>query len=158
MPVNYLDVAFLAILGLFLLRGLFRGLVEEVAGLVGVIGGVYLANKHNTEMAPYIHKVVADNAWVGILSYVLIFLAVLILVALVARMLRSILAVTFASWLDHVAGGLAGGAKGLLICSVLLALLMHFLPDAQFVKESRVIPYLSEITTLVRGYLPKQIL
>lgn len=157
MTANYLDIAFLAVLGLFTLRGLFRGLVEEIAGLVGVIGGFWLANKHHGAAAEYVRKVVVDPAWVSILSYVLVFLGVLLVVSLVARVLRRLLELSFAGWLDHLAGGVAGIAKGVLICSILLALLLQFLPEATFVRESRVIPHLSQVTSIIKEYLPQQI-
>ncbi len=48
-------------------------------------------------------------------------------------------------------------AKGVIICSILLAVLMHFLPDASFVRDSRVIPHLAKVTSFIKGYLPQQI-
>ena len=157
MTPNYLDIAFLAVLGLFTLRGLFRGLVEEVAGLVGVIGGFWLANRHHADAAAYVGRVVEDPAWVGVLSYVVVFLGVLLVVSIVARIIRKLLVLSFAGWLDHLAGGAVGVAKGAIICSILLAVLMHFLPDASFVRDSRVIPHLAKVTSFIKGYLPQQI-
>ena len=43
MPFNYVDVALLAVVGIFSLRGLLRGFVGEVAGLVGLLVGLVLA-------------------------------------------------------------------------------------------------------------------
>ena len=40
---------------------------------------------------------------------------------------------------------------------ILLAVLLHFLPDAAFVRDSRVIPYLSMITGYVKTFLPQQL-
>ncbi|MBZ2171252.1 MAG: CvpA family protein [Desulfovibrio sp.] len=157
MNFNMLDAAFLIIVGLFVLRGLFRGFVEEVAGLVGVIGGFILANRHHGDAAPHVAKVVGDPGWVNVIAYVGVFLGVLLVVAIVARIIRKLLVITFAGWLDHMAGGVMGAAKGLLICSILLAVLLHFLPDAAFVRDSRVIPYLSMITGYVKTFLPQQL-
>lgn len=157
MTASYLDIAFLAVLGLFSLRGLFRGLVEEVAGLVGVIGGFWLANKYHDALIPFLQSFLSDPAWINILSYVLVFLGVLLGVSIIARCIQHLLKISFVSWLDHLTGAVMGLAKGLLICSIVLALLQQFVPNASFVQESLVVPYLSQVIAWVREYLPQHL-
>ena len=41
--LNILDVVLLSVIALFTLRGALRGFLDEVAGLVGILGGVWLA-------------------------------------------------------------------------------------------------------------------
>lgn len=157
MNLNMLDAVFLLVAGLFVLRGLFRGFVEEATGLVGVIGGFILANRHHGDAAPHVAKVVDDPGWANVLAYAGVFLGVLVAVAVLARILRKLLVITFAGWLDHLAGGIMGAAKGLLICSILLAALLHFVPDAVFMRGSRVVPYLSLVTGYVNTFLPQEL-
>ena len=44
--LNILDVVLLSVIALFTLRGALRGFLDEVAGLVGILGGVWLAGRY----------------------------------------------------------------------------------------------------------------
>ena len=44
--LNILDVVLLSVIALFTLRGALRGFHDEVAGLVGILGGVWLAGRY----------------------------------------------------------------------------------------------------------------
>lgn len=157
MVLNYFDVAILCILVMFSVRGLLRGFVGEAAGLVAVIGGVWYAHRTYMQVAAYL-TFISEPTWRNIAAYVLVFLAVLLVVGLVARLLRKILSYSFVSWADKLAGFLLGLLKGLLICAVLLLLLERFLGDAAFLRESRVLPYLKAVMEQIRAYLPDDFL
>ena len=157
MALNYFDVAVVCILGLFSLRGLLRGFVGEVAGLVGIIGGLWFAHRTYPQVAGYL-TFVTDPTWRNVAAYVLVFLGVLVAVGLVARVLRKILAFSFVSWVDKVAGFLLGLVKGLVICSLLLLLAQRFVSDAAFMRESRVLPYLNAVMQQVQAHMPAGLL
>lgn len=157
MTLNYFDVAMISILSLFSLRGLLRGFVGEVAGLMGIVGGIWIAHRSYQWVAGYL-DFIPDLTWRNLAAYALAFLAVLLAVGLLARLLRQILAFSFVAWVDKVAGFLMGLLKGLVICSVLLLLLERFLGDAAFMRDSLVLPYLQAIMQQVRAHLPADIL
>ncbi len=50
--LNILDVVLLSVIALFTLRGALRGFLDEVAGLVGILGGVWLAGRYYGELGP----------------------------------------------------------------------------------------------------------
>ncbi len=156
MTADYLDVAFLVVLGFFAVRGLFRGLVEEIAGIVGVVGAFWVANQYSTEIAPFMSSFITDESWLGVACYVLVFLGVLIAVSLAARLIKRILDVSFVGWLDHAGGAAVGFIKGLFVCCIVLAVLQEFLSSATFVTESRVAPYLSQAADAIQTFLPEQ--
>lgn len=157
MPLNYFDIAVLCILSMFTLRGLIRGLVAEIAGVVAIVGGLWYARRSFATLADYL-TFIPDPTWRQIVAYVLIFLAVMIAVGIVARILRKVLEFSFVMWVDKVAGALTGAFKGLVICSALLILVQAFLPDAVFIRDSKVIPYLKAIMEQVKNYLPPDII
>lgn len=88
----------------------------------------------------------------------LIFLAVLIAVALVARILQKILSFSFVAWADKLAGGAVGLAKGTLLCALALLLLQKFFAQAAFMQHSRTLPYFNALIAQVRGWLPPDLL
>jgi len=154
--LNSLDIIFVVIVGFFLIRGLFRGLVTELGAIIGVVGGFLLANRYYTEAMPYVNKVITDESWVGIVSYAGVFLGVILLTSLLAAVIHTIIGSTPAAWLDHLAGLLLGGLKGVLICCVLLACITYFLPNAEFVTNSKSVPYLQQATSYLQQYIPER--
>lgn len=155
MTADYLDLAFLIVLGFFAVRGLFRGLVEEVAGVFGVVGAFWVANQYSGEVAPFLSSFITDEGWLSIASYAFVFIGILLLVSIGARLLKRILEISFVSSLDHIGGACVGLIKGLFVCCVLLAVLQEFLSTATFVTESRVAPYLSQAAETIQAYLPE---
>lgn len=157
MPLNYFDIAVICILSMFTLRGLIRGFVAEIAGVVAIVGGLWYARRSFTTLAEYL-TFIPDPTWRQIVAYVLIFLAVMLVVGIVARILRKVLEFSFVLWVDKLAGSLTGAFKGLVICSALLILVQAFLPDAAFIRDSKVIPYLQAVMEQVKNYLPPDII
>lgn len=157
MPINYFDIAVLCIVSMFTLRGLLRGFVAEIAGVVAIVGGLWYARRSFTQVAEYL-TFIPDIAWRQIIAYVLVFLAVMIVVGIIARLLRKVLEFSFVSWMDKLAGAATGAFKGLIICSALLILVQAFLPDAAFVRDAKVIPWLTAIMEQVKSYLPPDII
>ena len=48
--LNILDVVLLSVIALFTLRGALPGFLDEVAGLVGILGVVWLAGRYYGEL------------------------------------------------------------------------------------------------------------
>ena len=157
MGQDVFDLLVVLTLVVFAGRGFFQGFVAEVAGLVALLGGFWAAHHYHALLAPRL-TAIADPSWRGIAAYVLIFLAVLIAVALVARILQKILSFSFVAWADKLAGGAVGLAKGTLLCALALLLLQKFFAQAAFMQHSRTLPYFNALIAQVRGWLPPDLL
>ncbi len=129
-------------------------MIQEVAGLVGLFLGLFLAGRFYPQLAPQFAGVIDSPKWASGLSYGLIFVAVLIVVALCAMVLRRFLVFTFTAWLDNLLGGIVGAAKGLFVCSIGLALMQRFAPDSPFLKNSLLLPYVDSFAAVARSLLP----
>ena len=132
--LNILDVVLLSVIALFTLRGALRGFLDEVAGLVGILGGVWLAGRY----------------------YVLILCMVMFVISMISRALHSFLKMAYADWINHLAGAAVGGLKGFLICAVMVTLLTYFINDADFIKKSRMIQPIKETIVVFKQFLPEQ--
>lgn len=138
--------------------GVFSGFCGRSGGSGGAFGRDFWAAHHyHALLAPRL-TAIADPSWRGIAAYVLIFLAVLIAVALVARILQKILSFSFVAWADKLAGGAVGLAKGTLLCALALLLLQKFFAQAAFMQHSRTLPYFNALIAQVRGWLPPDLL
>lgn len=155
--LNYFDVVLLAVLAVFAVRGALRGFLDEVAGLVGLLVGVYAAGLFYQPLGASMASAFRDSSWAFVLAYVVILVAAMLAVALVARALHQVLKVAYADWINHLAGGVAGLLKGGLACMVMVALLDFFLADAAFIRSSRVAPVVREVTVYVRAAVPDDI-
>lgn len=62
MPLNYVDIALLAVAGIFSLRGLLRGFVGEVAGLVGLLVGLVLARMFAPQCSEFMEPMLGRGA------------------------------------------------------------------------------------------------
>lgn len=157
MGINYFDVVLLALMGVFVVRGASRGFLDEVAGLVGLGVGVYAAGIGYVPLGQRLAPTFKDGNWAYVLAYVLILLVSMMLVALVARALHKVLKMSYADWINHLAGAAAGLLKGLLACIILVALLDFFLREADFVRTSRVAPVVREFTVSLKGAVPEHL-
>jgi membrane protein required for colicin V production len=154
--MNILDVIFLLLAVFFLLRGLYRGLILEVSAFIGAGAGFFLANAYHRALTPYVSKAISNTGWAGTISYLLIFIAVIILFSLLASAAKKYLTLSFTKTLDRLTGSAVGLAKGLLICCVLLMVLSRYFPDARFLSQSRFAPYLEGPSEFLGDFLPNK--
>lgn len=153
--MNIVDVIIAGCLTLFAVRGWMRGLLEEVAVIVGVLGGFYLANNHSQAVLPYVRPYFSDPGWSRIAAYAVVFLAVIVLVSVLAAVLRKVLQLIFLGILDRIGGAAAGLAKGALICAIMLTILVEFLPNRDFVRTSAAVEYSKVYLDKLKTYIPR---
>jgi membrane protein required for colicin V production len=144
----------LVILVLFLLRGVMNGFLSECSGLLGLIGGLWYANSAYQDVAPYLVNIVRHPLWRDLAAYGLVFVGVLLAVTLLAYGIARIFSLMMLSTLDKGLGAALGLVRGLVVCSVSLVILRHFLPDAAFFKHSLVTPWMGPFLHFAGQYLP----
>ena len=71
--MNLFDVIILVIFGYCLIRGLFRGLIKELASIVGVLSGFYAAYTYYQEVARLMSEWISNEAYLNIVSFLIIF-------------------------------------------------------------------------------------
>ena len=116
--LGWVDLALLAVFGLSVLIGLWRGFVFEIVSLLGWVVAFIIANTLGPLLARFIPFGDAGSPvrlWV---AYVLVFVLVLLTCTLLARMLRALVSATPLSFVDRLLGGLFGVARGALILVV----------------------------------------
>lgn len=153
---DVLDLVIVLVLVGFAIRGLLSGLINEVAGLLAIVGGFLVAHAFHPVLAPHL-LFIGDPAWRSIAAYVILFVGVMLVVAIVARIVRKLVALAFALWVDRLAGGIFGLAKGVLLLSLVMLALRRFFYDAAFIQQSRALPYLDAMMSLLRSWLPPDV-
>jgi len=146
--MNLFDMVIIVILCFCLIRGIFRGLIKELASIVGVLAGFYAAYTYYMKIViPLIPRLISDPGYLNIVSFMIIFCLVFILVSILGLIIKYILNIAFLGWLDRICGLGFGFIKGVLIVSILVIVLTAFLPmGSPIIKNSLLCPHVTKIS------------
>jgi membrane protein required for colicin V production len=125
-----IDWAMLAALLLSVGIGLVRGLLLEVAMLVGWVVAYFAAHWLAADLAPHVPVGSPGSGLNRGAAFALVFVAALIVWALLARLVRMVVHATPLSVVDRIGGGAFGVLRGALLL-VAVATLVAFTPAAQ---------------------------
>ena len=115
-----LDIICIVVVILGILRGYQRGLIIGVFSLLSVIIGLAAALKLSTVVAAYIGKSVkVSDEWLPLISFALVFLAVVLLIRLGAKAIEKAFEVALLGWANRLGGIIFFVAIYLLVLSVL---------------------------------------
>jgi len=122
MDINLLDIVVLALVVLLGLKGLIRGLIKEVFGLVSVVGGVFFASRFADAFGTYIHSgfFPIENAGVrSLVGFVILFALIWAAVQLAGTILAKMMKVSGLGFVDKLGGMAVGSAKIFLVFSII---------------------------------------
>jgi membrane protein required for colicin V production len=153
--MNLLDLGILVLLGLITLRGYYRGLFQELAVLVGLVGGVVVAAHTYLRLAVLLQRWINDPVHARWIAFALVLVVVYWLTRLLAHFLQRLLYHLYLDFFDRLLGGTFALAKGALLLGFGLMFLGVFLPrDARLLKESRTAPVLVQFSRQSLELLP----
>ena len=154
--MNPFDILMITILAYGLIRGIFRGLVRELASIVGVLGGFYAAYTYYPHAARLISPWITNTAYLNILSYMAIFSIVVIVVGILAVVIKYLLNIAYLGWVDRVCGALFGVLKGGLVICVFFIVLTAFLPKGSpFIKDATLAPHVATVSEVMAKVISK---
>ena len=153
--MNLLDLGIIVLLGLITLRGYYRGLFQEVAVLVGVVGGVLVAAHTYLRLAGLLQPWITDPQHARWVAYAVVFVAVYWLTRLVAHFIQRLLYHLYLDFFDRLLGGAFALVKGALLVGFGLMLLGVVLPrNSHLMKGSVAAPHLLALAHQSLGLLP----
>lgn len=152
--MNFLDILFIIIIGIFTTRGFFRGIVREAISLVAIVLAFTLASRYHGVLAPHLGVYISNEATIRGISYVLVFLGVLIVCWLIAKLLRQMLEIALLGWADRLAGLAFGLLEGTIVVLMTLLVLGSFFKNADFMKESIIAPKARPMLGYALKYAP----
>jgi len=145
--MNALDIVIVVITGFCLIRGIFRGLTKELSSIVGVLGGFYGAYTYYPFVARLLGRWISDAVYLNIVSFFIIFCAVLGIISIAAIIIQYLLNIAFLGWVDRICGAGFGFLKAVLIASVMVVALTAFLPrGAGVLKQSVLAPHVMHVS------------
>ena len=153
--MNLLDLGIIVLLGLITLRGYYRGLFQELAVLVGVVGGVVVAAHTYLRLASLLQPWITDPQHARWVAFAAVFVAVYWLTRLAAHFIQRLLYHLYLDFFDRLLGGVFALAKGALLVGFGLMLLGVVMPrNSQLLKGSVAAPHLISLAHQSLGLLP----
>ncbi|MBR5092831.1 MAG: CvpA family protein [Bacteroidales bacterium] len=121
--MQLIDILLAIPLLFFIYKGWKKGLVREVATLVGLLAGIWACVHLSQQVAVWLNL---DSENAILIAFIVTFVAVLVLTYLLGRCVEGLLKAAKLSLLNRLAGALLGTVKALCILAVLLNYVVMF--------------------------------
>lgn len=158
--INWFDVLLVLLIVVSAVAGLRTGFARVVIGLVATVAG-FLAGFwcYQILAAQLISWTRMSERTANISGFLIVFVGVLIVGALLAALLARFFRWIGLSWFDHLLGGVAGFVRGVLVIAVLADIIVAFAPSPlpAFLGNSRVLPYASELGIAIAQLAPREL-
>ena len=137
------------------LKGLFRGLIKEVFGIIGIIGAIFVASRISKEtgdlLAPVL--VLQNEATIKLIGFITALLAVWLVVYTAGVIVSKIFSASGLGVVDRIFGFIFGASKVFLIFSVIAYALYQVqsfrkVMDEKF-NNSFVMPHLISVGSVI---------
>ena len=155
--MHWFDIGLTIALILSGVWGCLRGLVRALLSLIGLAAASICAVRGSPYLAERLAPLMSTPWAQQVVSFALIFLAVMAVATVCGFFLRFALQAVGLSLMDRLLGGLFGLATVVLVVSVLLIMANKFAPSmrAQLEAESTLAPYLYHSAEVLAAFLEK---
>ncbi|ESU29153.1 transmembrane protein [Flavobacterium limnosediminis JC2902] len=121
--MGFIDIILAALLVFGLIKGIRNGLFVELASLISLFVGIYVAIKFSYAVRSAVGSVVSwSPKTVQVTAFILTLIVVVIGIHLLAKALTGIASFAFMGWLNTAGGGLFATIKTILLLGVVLCL------------------------------------
>ena len=138
-------------IGIFCIgRGLWRGAISQVFGIMGILGGFLLASHFYQNTASQLSQAFPSLTLAPAISFALLFMLAWFCIGAIGFWIAKLIHKTGLGFLDRMLGGVIGLGKGLLLAVVLLSILTLFLPPQNdLLRQSALRPLVQDATRFV---------
>ena len=153
--MSWLDLLIIGVIALSALISLIRGFVKESISLLSWIAAGIVAFRYFSAMAELLEPYLADPTIRSMAAFAVLFISTLIIGAIINFIMSQLVSKTGLSGTDKALGVVFGGARGVLIVTmiVLLASLTP-MPEAQWWQDSAMVGFFQELAEWVKGIIP----
>src|ERR1043166_7953936 len=121
-----LDAIGIIIIILFFIRGYSRGFIVAIFSVIAILLGSICALKLSHVFAAWmLEKGYATSAWVMLIAYIVLFVGVVMLVRLVAKLIEKVAEGLMLGFINRLIGGGLYAFLGALVWSIFLWLAAH---------------------------------
>lgn len=152
------DYVILAIVGLSVGLGWWRGFVYELLSLFGWMAAYFVARLFAPGLAQYVPDAVASDAAKTAVAYGCLFIGTLIVCGIVAWSLSKLVKFVGLGWMDRIMGAGFGVCRGVLLVLVLVLLAgLTSLPQQPFWRDAWSSKALQSAALFTKDFLPEEL-
>lgn len=150
------DYGVLFIIGSSVLLSVMRGLVRELMALAGWVIAFVVANLFSDTVSLWLPESLGSMSVRVLAAFVLLFVATLLIMSLLARLIRSLVHGAGMSVEDRILGGVFGLARGLLVVMIAVLLAgLTTLPRQPVWNNAMLSAPLEALAVFVKPWLPQ---
>ena len=151
------DWILLAVLGLSMLLGLWRGLVQEVLSLAGWVAAFFVAQIYAPQAAAWLPMEGSSQMLRYAAGFVAVFIAVLIATVLVSFVIKKLVSAVGLGPLDRLLGSLFGLLRGLVILlAVTVVVGMTPMRESEAWQHAQGAQWLQQFLHVLKPVLPAE--
>lgn len=130
-----IDIVFAIVMVIAVIKGLRKGLVVAFFSIVAFIIGLATAMKLSAVVAMYLQKSISiSNQWLPVISFLLVFIVVVVLVNLGGKMLEKTFELAFLGWANRI----GGAVFYVLLYTIIFSILLFYAEKINFVKPETI--------------------
>ena len=148
------DLAIVALFCVFMIRGVWIGLVRQLAAFFALVGSYVIAGQYADSILPWTEQVVNNPKITFFVSFAILFVASALGFTLIGKVLHRCVQITLLGWLNRLAGLALGALKAAVFASLAYMFLASSLSATNdLLRTSHVSPYLKQGAELMRSLI-----
>jgi membrane protein required for colicin V production len=152
------DYAVMAVIGMSILFGLWRGVVGEILAIIAWIVAFLAARAISVQIAELLVTTIDSPGARLLVAWVLVFVVVLVLFAIGRKLVSLLLKAVGLGMLDRLLGGCFGALRGLLVVLIAVMLAgMTPLPSAAWWRGAILAPPLETVVIAAKPWMPQDV-
>lgn len=156
MQLQWVDLAIIAIIGLSVLTGLFRGFVKELVALCVWALAIWLGIHYSASLDPWLQPYIQEKSARTAVAFILILFGTLLVGGIINAILGFILKQSGLSGTDRTLGMGFGFLRGVFIVAlIMVAVKMTSFPYEEYAKNSRFYAQFDPVVALIYEHLPE---
>ncbi|MFC2587604.1 MAG: CvpA family protein [Campylobacter sp.] len=144
----WIDIAIVALTLILGIKGIINGLIKELFGLIGLIGGLVIATRFSDVAEKFINENIYkfdNSSMLQFVAFVSLWIVFWLICLLIGKFLAKMLALSGLGFLDRLGGFVVGSAKIFLTFAAVLAVASGTGVNSliePYVKDSKIYPVL----------------
>ncbi|MBR3287494.1 MAG: CvpA family protein [Bacteroidales bacterium] len=156
----FIDLILALILVWSIVDGIRKGFVKQICSILAFLAGVWGASHYSDQVGTFLAKYFPSigEAWLGIISFAVAFLIILLLMQAVEFLVEKLLKIVLLGWLNRLLGAAFSLLKYALVLSVIICVVdaivqtLHLIP-AETLAESKLYGILGDIAPRIFPHL-----
>lgn len=134
--MNWLDLAFIVLVVMSGLVGIWIGLVRAAFGVLGVVVGILVAGQVSGDVGRLYAGIISNETLAYVIAYGLIILVSIVVARVLTIVVRHVVYMLFMGWLDKLAGLAIGLIAGAAISGALIVGLAELTFNSDLIEKA----------------------